>query len=170
MGIKSTLKWYKLAKNGAGVERYVRSSQDQEGVRLMFRLRTGSAGLLVDKKRCRMVSDERCIMCDSGIGEDVVHFLVVCGEFEWDRQVLVDEVQRIVGAGEWIDEFGKVGKEGKVALLLGKGVEGVSNRVLEEVGECVMQWLKKWWKRRKELLYGEDMNGFWSPPPPGIPP
>ena len=53
--------------------------QDQESVRLLFRLRTGSAGLLEDKKRCRMVSDERCVMCDSGIGEDVADFLVGCG-------------------------------------------------------------------------------------------
>ena len=40
-----------------------------------------------DKKRCRMVSDERCIMCESGTGEDVVHFLLECGEFERDQQV-----------------------------------------------------------------------------------
>ena len=38
---KSTLKWYKLAKNGAGVERYLRYVQGQEVVRLLFRLRTG---------------------------------------------------------------------------------------------------------------------------------
>ena len=31
----------------------------------------------------------------------------------------------------------KVCKEGKVALLLGKGVEGVSDIVMEEVGECI---------------------------------
>ena len=47
------LKWYNLAKNGTRVERYVTSLQDHEDVRLLFRLRTGSAGLLVDKKRCR---------------------------------------------------------------------------------------------------------------------
>ena len=33
---QSTLKWYRLAKNGAGVERYLRSVQVQE-VRLLFR-------------------------------------------------------------------------------------------------------------------------------------
>ena len=38
----------KMAKNGIGVERYARSLQDQEGVRLLFRLMAGSAGLLVD--------------------------------------------------------------------------------------------------------------------------
>ena len=41
------------------MERYVRSVQGQESVRLLFRQRTGSAGLLEDKKRCRKVSDER---------------------------------------------------------------------------------------------------------------
>ena len=33
-----------------------------------------------------------------------------------------------------------------MALLLGKGMEGVSD-VMEEVGECVMYWIRKWWQR-----------------------
>ena len=66
----------------------------------LFRLRTGSAGLLEDKKRCRMVSDERCVMCDSGVGEDMADFLVSCGKFERDRLVLLADVCRIVGARE----------------------------------------------------------------------
>ena len=37
-------------------------------------------------------------MCDSGIVEDVAHFLVGYGEFERDRLVLLDDVCRIVGA------------------------------------------------------------------------
>ena len=45
----------------------------------MFRLKTGSAGLLEDKMICRMVSDERCVMCGNGVGEDVAPILVVCG-------------------------------------------------------------------------------------------
>ena len=57
--------------------RDVRSVQNQESVRLLFRLRTGSAGLK-DKKKCKMV-DERCVMCDSGVGQDVAHFRVGCG-------------------------------------------------------------------------------------------
>ena len=43
--MKSTLKWCRLANDGTGVERYVRSVQGQESVRLLFTLRTGSAGL-----------------------------------------------------------------------------------------------------------------------------
>ena len=61
---KSTLKQYKLAKKGAGVERYLGSVRGQEVVRLLFRLSTGSAELLEDKKRCKMIIDERYIMCE----------------------------------------------------------------------------------------------------------
>ena len=43
---KSTLKQYKLAKNGAGIGSYLRFVQCQEVVRQQFRLRTGLAGLL----------------------------------------------------------------------------------------------------------------------------
>ena len=86
---KGTLKKYRLAKDDTGVERDVRLVQDQESVRLLFRLRTGSFGLLEDKKRCRMVSDERCVICDSRAGEDVADFLVGCGEFERDGLVLM---------------------------------------------------------------------------------
>ena len=35
---------------------------------------------------------------------------------------------RIVSAREWLDEFWRVDEEGKVALLLGKGEEGMCNR------------------------------------------
>ena len=62
--MKSALKWYRLAKDGTEVERYVRSVQGQESVRLVFCLRTGSAGLLENMKRYKMVSDEVCVMCD----------------------------------------------------------------------------------------------------------
>ena len=53
--MKSTLKWYRLAKDNTVVERYMRSVQGQESVRLLFKLRTGSAGLLEGKERCRML-------------------------------------------------------------------------------------------------------------------
>ena len=35
-------------------------------MRLHFRLRTDSAGLLEDKKKCKMVLDERCVLSESG--------------------------------------------------------------------------------------------------------
>ena len=66
------------------MESYLISVQGQEVLRLLFRLRTSSAGLLEDKKKCEMITDERCVMCASGEGEDVDHFLVIC---ERDRLV-----------------------------------------------------------------------------------
>ena len=43
--------------------------------------------------------------------------------------------------GLWEIEFWRVDEEGKVTLLLGKGEEGICNRVMEDVGECVLYWL-----------------------------
>ena len=59
---KGTLSWYKLAKNIAGAERYFWSMQCQEVMSLQFRLKTGSAGLLEDKKRCKITICERCVI------------------------------------------------------------------------------------------------------------
>ena len=56
----------------------------------------------------KMIIDKRCVMCESGAGEGVEHLLVTYGEFGRDRWVLVIEVSRIVGAGEWLVEFGRV--------------------------------------------------------------
>ena len=41
-----------------------------------------------------------------------------------------------------------------MALLLGKGVEGICTRVTVEVEECVGYWLGRLWQRRKQLLTG----------------
>ena len=98
--------------------------QSQEYVRLLFRLMTGSAVLLEDEKRCRMVRNERCVMCNSRLGEDVTHFLVGSGEFVRDRQVLLDDVCRILGIREWLDEFQDVDEEWKGDIAVGKMGEG----------------------------------------------
>ena len=67
-------------------------------------------------------------------GDDVAHFRVGCVIYDW--QVLLDDKCRIVGVGEWLDEFCRVDEEGKVALLFRKGVEGICNRGMEDVEEC----------------------------------
>ena len=68
--------------------------------------------------------------------KDVALFLVGCrGE---NQLVLLDDVCRIVATRQWFDEFWRVDEKGKVALLLGNGVEGICNRVMENGGECVL--------------------------------
>ena len=39
--------------------------------------------------------------------------------------------------------------DGKVAFLLGKGVKGMDNEVMVEVG----RWLVKCWQKRKDLMF-----------------
>ena len=39
------------------------------------------------------------------------HLSVTRGEFERDRWVLADEVSRIVGAGESLEEYGRVARK-----------------------------------------------------------
>ena len=40
-------------------------------IQLRFQLKSGSAGLFEDKKRCRMVEEDRCVLCNEGKVEDV---------------------------------------------------------------------------------------------------
>ena len=62
----------------------------------------------------------------------------------------------------------EVCKECNAALLLGKGVEGVSDIVMEEVvGECVIYWIGKW-IADNDLLYGELMTDFGPLPSPSV--
>ena len=44
----------------------MKSVEDHEAVRLRFRLRSGSAGLLQEKKRCGLSGNDICLLCDSG--------------------------------------------------------------------------------------------------------
>ena len=45
-------------------------------------------------------------------------------------------------------------------------MEGVSNTMIEVVGECVMYWIGEWWQGNKDLLYGELIDRFRSSPIP----
>ena len=41
-------------------------------------------------------------------------------EFRWERQDLLGKIRQMEGTQELIDEYGRVGHEGKMALLLGR--------------------------------------------------
>ena len=40
-------------------------------------MRSGTAGLFADKKRCGLCEVDRCVLCDREEVEDVLHFLVM---------------------------------------------------------------------------------------------
>lgn len=151
---KSSLKWYKWVKEGLEVEEYLRLFESYD-VRLRFRLRCGAAGLLEDKRKCRLCEDSRCVLCDDDQVEDLVHFLVVCAEFNEGRRVLVEEVKAIEGAEEWVEEFRSGDEVGKMLLMLGRRMEGLDEEVSNRVDICVGRNVGEWWKRRKTLMYGE---------------
>jgi len=60
--VESSLSWYRMAKEVAGLEQHTRSSVGHEELRLCYQLKTGLAGLLEDKKQCRMCTDDRRVM------------------------------------------------------------------------------------------------------------
>ena len=153
LGERSCLEWFKRVKEDFGIEEYVKVLDNYE-VRLRFRLRTGSAGLLVDKKRCGMCEDMRCVLCDGGQVEDLGHFLVECEEFQMGRRAMISGVRDIRGAREWVDSFENGGKDEKILLLLGKKVEGMEECVGQLVDAWVMRCVGEWWQRRKILLFG----------------
>ena len=85
MGEKSSLKWYRLAKEEFGQERYVKEFGSKEEVRLRFRLKTVSVGLLWDKGRYGVCQGGRFKLCDDDVVEDV-HILLHWGEFAGDKE------------------------------------------------------------------------------------
>ena len=62
-----------MAKNEFGLENYIGSSQGQEAIRCWFMMRSGTAGLFADKKRCGLCEEDRCVPCDREEVEDVLH-------------------------------------------------------------------------------------------------
>ena len=77
-------------------------------------------------------------------------------------------MSRIVGTGEWLEEYGRVYKEGKVALLLGKDVKGVSDTVMEEVGESIMYLDREVVAEKEGFVVWRDKGRILFPPPPPL--
>ena len=150
---RSSLGWYRMTKEEFGVETYLGSSQGQEAIRCPFRMRTGSAGLFADKKRCRLCEEDKCVLCDSEEVEDVLHFLVLCEEFQWERQELLSRIGDIVGSDAWMEEFAGAENDGKMALMLGRRVVGLDRMVAEKIDDLILAEILRWWQRRKELLF-----------------
>ena len=64
-------------------------------------------------------------MCDSGIEEDVAHFLVGCGEFERVAAGQMSCAELCGLESGWMNFRERTKRERWVVLLLGKGVEGI---------------------------------------------
>ncbi len=101
-----------MVNEDAVLKQYVRLIVGKESLRLRFRLRIGSAGLMVDKKRCRMSVDGRCVPCNSGEAEDVGHISKRCEEFASERKRLLDKINQVEGTEVWFEEYYRAEDEG----------------------------------------------------------
>ena len=61
---------------------------------------------------------------------------------------LVREDRQVEGTQGWLGEYGRVGDEEKVALLLGRRVKSLEREVGDRVDERIMEEVRKWWPRR----------------------
>ena len=69
----------KWERNLVRQERYVKEFGGKGEVRLRFKLSTYHHGSWVTQ-RCGMCEEDECELCGEGL-EDIVHFLLHCGEF-----------------------------------------------------------------------------------------
>ena len=51
---------------------------------------------------------------------------------------MLEKIRQIEGTKELIDEYGRVGDERKMALLLGRSVKSLGREGGERVDECIM--------------------------------
>ena len=67
-----------------------------------------------------------------------------------------------MGPREWFDEFWRVDKDGKVDCYWEMD-GGYTNRVMEDVGVCILYWLCRWWQRRSNCCMARLLLGYWYP-------
>ena len=97
-----------------------------------------------------MMQEDRCVLCNGGNVESVEHFVLECEEFEQDRCRLLERIERIVAAEEWVKEY-EGDDDSRVCLLLGRRVN-VDREVMDVIDRCIIKEMVMWWQRRKVLL------------------
>ena len=83
----------------------------------------------------------------------MLHFLVPCDEFEWERKKLLKMIGDIEGSDMWLEEFREEDHVGKMAMLLGRRVVGVDRMTAVKIENVIMAEVLRWWKQWKELIF-----------------
>ena len=113
--------------------------------------------------RCGMRQGGKCESCDEGVVEDIVHFLLHCGEFAGDRGRLFGMIE---GIEEWMAEWRNKGDEDIVSLLLSRAVAGVKEKVSVSIRRLVLFFWKMYsnvWHLGPGLCH-TPLPSFLSPP------
>ena len=88
----------------------------------------------------------------------MLHFLVLCDEFEWERQKLLKRIGDIEGSDMWLEEFTEEDHVGKMAMLLGRRVVGMDRMAAVKIENVIMAEVLRWWKQRKELIFPNPLQ------------
>ena len=87
-----------------------------------------------------------CCMCDTGLIEDVRHFVMDCPAYAPKRAKLLDRVRTLVDSAD-APAFQDMGEEEKFYIILGKRF---GNRIREDqVDRAVKRFLSKCWNARE---------------------
>ena len=133
-------------------ESYIGAVTDWRAVRLRFRLRSCSAGLGEDERRCKMCAEDRCILCGIGALEEEGHFLLDCRELESPREKLKQDQENLAkeddGVLSELKEYGRSGKIRRLACARARvwGSVHCGQREAEQV-YCVMENVWAMWER-----------------------
>ena len=85
-------------------------AQGQEPVRYQFRMRSDTAGLFADKKRCGVWRIDVCCVIGREQVEDMLHLLVIYEECEWEGLELLKRTGDIEGSDVWLEKLIYLGR------------------------------------------------------------
>ena len=90
---KSKLRTYRTFKTKLKLEKYLNVG-NLKGRKLLTSLRSGSNMLEIEKGRWKRVDKEQrlCLQCDMKQVEDEKHFVVACGRYNNERNLLYDQI------------------------------------------------------------------------------
>ena len=74
----------------------------------------------------------------------MLHFLVLCDKFEWERQKLLKRIGDIEDM--WMEECMEEDHVGK--MLLGRRVVGMDRMAAVKIENVIMAEVLRWWKHR----------------------
>jgi hypothetical protein len=152
--IHSKLHLYRLVKNEIYLEDYLKGKLT-DGVRLKFKLRSGTNGLNNELgRRCKDVSSRICKCCNLGVVEDEIHFITECPMFHSQRnsffsnlsKIENDEITNLLNNPDISD------KTEKAAIILGKS-QGLSKSSSNLLNTETCNFLEAIWNSRKNFLY-----------------
>ena len=145
VSMKRKLALYKEFGENIEFKSYLHGIGDA-GTRLLFKLRSGTNGLMEELGRHRdMENDQSCKICGSEC-ESVEHFIWECALYEKQRK---DFLQSILEVKEF-DDFFQLESFGRTAFIL--SCNRLENNTLLQL---IKGFLLECWEVRKEHLYGD---------------